>query len=144
MPVARYFLFVGGVLLALLFVFDAYAPKLPVADRVEAAMDLPVIRIHSQRKWPEPIVFDTNRPTIVPTVVAAATVDAVVSVPAVAADVPAKVRGRAAFAQLEPDYPKSEPPKPRSKRKIAKSRVSQPKVLVAQQPRFGFFANNTW
>ena len=33
MPVARYFLFVGGVLLALLFALDAFAPQqLAVAD----------------------------------------------------------------------------------------------------------------
>ena len=50
MPLARYFFFVGGVLLALLFISDAYLPKLPVADR--AYTDLPVIRIHSNRKWP--------------------------------------------------------------------------------------------
>jgi hypothetical protein len=31
MPLARYFLSVGGVLLALLFVADAVAPKVPAA-----------------------------------------------------------------------------------------------------------------
>jgi hypothetical protein len=31
MPLARYFFYVGGVLLALLFIADAYLPKLPVA-----------------------------------------------------------------------------------------------------------------
>ena len=30
MPVARYFLYVGGVLLALLFVIDSLAPREPV------------------------------------------------------------------------------------------------------------------
>ena len=48
MPLARYFLFVGGVLLALLFLSDAYLPKLPAAERADT--DLPVIRIHSDRK----------------------------------------------------------------------------------------------
>ena len=56
MPLARYFLYVGGVLLALLFILDAYLPKIPVADR--AMIDLPVIRIHSDRKWPERVVYE--------------------------------------------------------------------------------------
>jgi len=61
MPLARYFLWVGGVLLALLFVADARLPALPVA---EATTDVPspIIRIHSERKWPERIVFDTSAP----------------------------------------------------------------------------------
>jgi len=64
MPLTRYFLLVGGVLLALLFVADAYLPKLPLADTANA--DLPVIRIHTDRKWPAPVVYDTSLPTIVP------------------------------------------------------------------------------
>ena len=74
MPLARYFIFVGGVLLALLFVVDAYLPKLPatVSDRAEAGTDKSIIRIHSDRKWPERIVFDTSLPTIVPAVKAEA------------------------------------------------------------------------
>jgi len=39
-------------------------PKMP--DEVRADSELPVIRIHSDRKWPERVVFDTNRPSIVP------------------------------------------------------------------------------
>jgi hypothetical protein len=48
MPLARYFFSVGGVLLALLLIADANLPKLPLTDR--ANPDLPVIRIHSDRK----------------------------------------------------------------------------------------------
>ncbi len=33
MLLVRYFFFVGGVLLALLFISDAYLPKLPVGKR---------------------------------------------------------------------------------------------------------------
>jgi hypothetical protein len=67
MPVARYFLFVGGVLLALLFLSNEVLPKLPVeADRAETGPHKSVIRIQSDRKWPERVVFDTNLPTIVP------------------------------------------------------------------------------
>src|ERR1700674_5050455 len=60
MPLARYFLFVGGALLALLFVVDAGLPKFPVPDRADS--DSPVIRIHTDRKWPESVVFNTSLP----------------------------------------------------------------------------------
>src|SRR3954463_2271261 len=68
MPLARYFSFVGGVLLALFFVLDACFPKLPIA--AEPKVYLPVIRISSDRKWPERIVYDTIPPTLDPTPVA--------------------------------------------------------------------------
>jgi hypothetical protein len=147
MPLARYFFFVGGVLLALLFVSDAYLPKLPVAVRADA--DLPVIRIHTDRKWPERVVYDTSRPIIVP--VRTAKAETVVPAPAMVADISAKVRVRDAFAQLPFDPkqtqlsdPKKSEPKLTPKRKIAKRQAAPPMVLVAQQPQFGFFANNTW
>ncbi len=60
MPLARYFLYVGGVLLTLLFIFDAYLTEVPVAQR--AYPNVPVIRIHSDRKWPDRVVFDTSLP----------------------------------------------------------------------------------
>jgi hypothetical protein len=142
MPVARYFLVVGGVLLALLFVLDAVVPKAPVAASTEASADKSVIRIHSDRKWPERVVFDTSLPTIVPLTTAKADAAAVVPAPAQVADVSAKVRVRDAFAQL-PFDPKTEP-KPQPKRKIAKRHIAPPTPPVAQQPHFGFFANNTW
>jgi hypothetical protein len=143
MPLARYFFLVGGVLLALLFVVDAVLPKWPVVDRTDT--DLPVIRIHSDRKWPERVVFDTSIPTIIPAPSAKA--EAVASAPApspVVADVSAKVRVREVFAQFVAPDPKKPEPKLQRKRKIAKSRVASPMVVVAQQPRFGFFDNGTW
>jgi hypothetical protein len=137
MPLVRYFFFVGGALLALLFVFDAYAPPLAVADRTEAAADFPVIRINSDRKWPERIVFDTSVPAIVPAQLAKAE-----TVPTPIAAVVAADRVRAAFAQFTPTDSRKPAPKLPPKRKIAKSRVNPPTVLAAQQPRFGFWANN--
>jgi hypothetical protein len=147
MPLARYFLFVGGVLLALLFVVDAALPTLPVtdADRTDTAVDKSIIRIHSDRKWPERVVFDTNLPTIVPAQTVKA--DAVVPAPpppTIVADVSAKARVREAFAQLVPPEPKKPEPKLQPKRKIAKYRAAPPMVQVAQQPRFGFFDNSAW
>jgi hypothetical protein len=148
MPLARYFLFVGGALLALLLVVNAMLPKLPVTDRAEAGTDRSIIRIHSDRKWPEPVIYDTNLPTIVP---APAQTVAAVPAPETVSDVTTKVRVRDAFAQLPFDPkqaqlsdPRKAEPKLPPKRKIAKKRVAPPTVLVAQQPHFGFFANNTW
>ena len=147
MPVVRYFLLVGGVLLALLFLSNEVLPQLPVAERVaESGPDKPVIRINSDRKWPERVVFDTNMPTIVPPVAPAlvAKAEAAAPAPAAVAEVSAQARGLQAFAQLKPSEPRKPEPKPQPKRKIAKTRFAPPMVVVAQQPRFGFFGNDTW
>jgi hypothetical protein len=139
MPLARYFYFVAGVLLALLLISDAFLPKLLVADR--ANTDLPVIRIHSDRKWPERVVYDTSFPTITPAQIASTEA----SVPALAAvaDVSAKAREREAFAQLQSSEANqlqtSDPKKLQRQRKIAKKRVAPPALLVARQPQFGWF-----
>jgi hypothetical protein len=151
MPVARYFLFVGAALLALLFVADAYLPKLPVTAVTDASVDTPMIRIQSDRKWPERIVFDTSITMVSPVQTAA-----VVQAPAGVADVSAKVRE--AFAQLQPPDAKPSQQLQRAaskapaaaapqKRKVAKKHVAPPMVLVAQQQQqrpFSFFGNNTW
>lgn len=68
MPVGRYFFFVGGLLLALLFFGNHYlADDTSQKFQREAGdVDKAIIRINSAHKWPERIVFDTNLPTIVP------------------------------------------------------------------------------
>ena len=146
MPLARYFSYVGGVLLALLFMLDAYLPKLPVAGR--ANVHVPVIRIYSNQKWPERIVYDTNLPTIVPVQVANTEVR-LPSPPAVA-DVPTKARGREAFAQLQSAEasklkvlePKRREAKPRRERSNATRRAPPPALLVARYQQFGWFGNS--
>jgi hypothetical protein len=65
MPLARYFTFVGSLLLALLFLADWYFPKL-VAPPATAGVDKSIIRLQSAHKWPEATVFDTSLLTIVP------------------------------------------------------------------------------
>src|SRR6266481_6018422 len=143
MPVVRYFLLVGGVLLALLFLLNEVLPQLPVAERVaESGSNKSVIRINSDRKGPERVVFDTNMPTIVPPIAPVLVAKAEAAVPEAA--VSAQARGLQAFAQLKPSEPRKPEPKPQHKRKIAKTRFAPPMVVVAQQPRFGFFANDTW
>lgn len=149
MPLARYFFFVGAALLALLFVADEYLPKLPAAERTNAAADLSVIRIHSDRKWPERVVFDTTLPPITPATTAM--VEAKASAPTNVADVSAKARVREVFAQyplphqLQPADLRKPERKLQSKRKtVARSHIGPPVMLVAQQPRVGLFGNNFW
>jgi hypothetical protein len=63
MPLARYFGFVGGFLLALLFVADFFLPKTETfakPDKVGGS----AIRINSDRKWPERIVFGSAHNSI--------------------------------------------------------------------------------
>jgi hypothetical protein len=65
MPIARYIVWVGASLIALLFAVDWYLPDSPPEPAGEA-VNRPVIRIASIQQPPERIVFDTNQPTIVP------------------------------------------------------------------------------
>lgn len=161
MPLLRYFVFVGGTLLALLFVSDAVLPKQPLPSFLNvASSDLPRMRIHSERKWPERIVFDTSVPTVKPAMVAEAQ-PAAAPTAEIAAVAP-KARVREAFAQLMPpasageaksEYKgdsgtgqapaKAAEARPQAKRKVAKARPSRPLMLVAQQPHFGLFGS-TW
>jgi hypothetical protein len=151
MPLLRYFLYVGGALLALLFICDAVLPQVPLPGNLTSGSDLPAVRIHSDRKWPERVVFDTNVPSV-----AASTVVATVAAPSVPAttDASAKARVREAFAQLPPSGPKTaaiaavEPGKgelkPQPKRKVARARpAGRPVMLMAQQPHYGLF-DTTW
>jgi hypothetical protein len=144
MPVLRYFIFVGGALLALLFVADAYAPPQPAAAKADtvAAVDNPTLRIRSDRKWPQAIVFDTTQPTIVPPPVLKAA--AGVAAPANVAEFSPKARVRETFAQFVPVEPKLEPKQPPRKRKIAKYAEGSRMAQVAQPMRIGVFGNNIW
>jgi hypothetical protein len=148
MPLARYFLYVSGVLLALVFILDACLTRLPVMEGSQ--VNSPVIRIHSDRKWPERIVFDTTLPTIVPapTVI----VEDRVAGPAPITAASAKEREREAFALMQPsDAKRLEPTEPgrrelkqKRQRKIVRRQVTPRSVLVARQPQFGWFGNTIW
>src|SRR5580693_1322461 len=137
MPLARYFLFVGGALLALLLIVDACLPKLPApesasaesASTARAAADIPAIRIRSDRKWPERVEFDTSQPTVTPAPVRTAEA----GVPATVADVAEPVRPREAFAQVQPPK-KPDLKQPPKRRTVARNRGGRT-ILVAQQPR---------
>ena len=69
LPLRRYFLFVGGGLLALLFLLDAVLP--PSGKQSSASEpNFPVIRIHSEVKGPPAVVIDASQRMIVPVIVA--------------------------------------------------------------------------
>jgi hypothetical protein len=155
MPLLRYFVFVGGALLALLLISDVVLPQVPLPGNLTSASDLPAVRIRSQQKWPERVVIDTTIPLPATASVKVAKVEAAPSPQPAIADTTASVRE--AFAQLPPGQsgqPKvaamattelgKTQVKPLPKRKVAKARpAGRPMMMVAQQPHFGFF-NSTW
>jgi hypothetical protein len=142
MPVARYFLFVGGVLLALLLAVDALVPQQAVvASQAAPSIDKTVVRIRSDQKPPERVVYDTSLPTIVPP--QAVTAQAVVPAAAPLADATVQARVRETYAQLVPAEAKKPEGQVQRKRKIAKKRPARP-TQVAQQAHFGFFGGSSW
>ncbi|MDE5452658.1 hypothetical protein GWE18_07170 [Bradyrhizobium sp. CSA112] len=155
MPVARYFLFVGGVLLALLLAIDALVPEQAVvasqaAPQAAPSVDKTIVRIRSDQKLPERVVYDTSLPTIVPP--PAVTAQAVA--PPAPAESAAQARVRETFAQLVPAEAKKPEPQVQRKRKIAKARPAPPmqmaqppqtrQMRIAQQSQFGFFGGPSW
>jgi hypothetical protein len=133
MPLGRYFIFVGGLLLAFFFLIDGYLPQTtapsggPVADRS-------IIRIHSAHKWPSAVVYDTSQPTMAPPAQPASAQAAVAPAPtatrlprdalALAAGVPTTLAVHSA------------PPK-HVKRRIRTTRTA-PSERVAGYETFGF------
>jgi hypothetical protein len=156
MPLMRYFIFVGAALLALLFGVDAYLPKQPnveIAGTTAGAevAGVSAIRIQSDRKWPARLDFDTSLSNVRTAPVRTAEAAA----PAPVANAAAPVRMRDAFAQLQtpvPSTPALQTPAPKKpgpklapkRRAVARSRTVPPTILVAQQPRMGFFPNSIW
>src|SRR5262249_38340708 len=168
MPILRYFLFVGGSLLALLLVANAALPTEPLPSNLTSASDLPPIRIHSDRKLPERVVLDTSaampaQAPVAPLAIAQAKPIVQAPLPPAMAEMSAKARVREAFAQLPPGQDTFEPrmsdmatvvvPEPtklyparqpiRHKAAVAKPRnTGRPMMMVAQQPPRGFLT--TW
>jgi len=145
MPLARYFFLVGGALLALLFFADACMPILPPADAANSSPK--TIRIHSEMKLPERVVYDTSLPTITPSAIAGR--DAVGQAVTIAY-VPAKTEQ--AFAQLQSsDAVRVRPPESRRRqvklqhqRKPARKRVAPYEFQMARQPHLDWFGHFTW
>jgi len=133
----------------LMFAIDAMAPQ-QVALAVHAAppIEKSTLRIRSDQKWPERVVYDTTLPTIVPQAVTVAAA----APPSAGSDVASRPALRDAFAQIEPRAaipaePRKLDAQPVRKRKIAKVNTN-PALRVAQQSHPGFFGppvwNSTW
>ncbi|WP_027577239.1 hypothetical protein [Bradyrhizobium sp. WSM1743] len=108
MPIFRYFIFVGGALLALLFAANYVLPASPAMQVVATASnEQPLIRIRSDRHLPERVVLDTSQPTIAAPAVKTAGVAApqppvADGASAALAEMSAKTRVRETFAQFTP------------------------------------------
>jgi hypothetical protein len=107
MPIFRYFLFVGGALLALLFAANYVLPTSPVTQAIATASnEQPLIRIRSDRHLPERVVLDTSQPTLAAPAVKIAAVAApqtpVEGMSPALAEISAKARVRETFAQFTP------------------------------------------
>ena len=128
MPIARYFIFVGGTLAALLLVADWCLPTPPAMFANQLVIPRSVIRIKSAHKWPEKIVLDTSQPTI--------TAPAVEEPPAQSVWLPPDEAGDhstlEALAQLNPDRPLAavDHPTSRIKRGLASTARSKPVARV--------------
>ena len=151
MPLLRYFLFVGGTLIALLFVANAAFPAMPFPQNLTSVSDHPPVRIHSDRKLPDRVVFDTSvtppqasaapaaataqlqaqlQAQIQASVPAPATVVAQAPIKPVTPEISAKARVREAFAQLPQDQDAFEP----KMTDMATVVVPEPKMYPARQP----------
>ncbi len=139
MPLRSYVLGVGGVLLALLFAADGLLPR-PSATGIVSGTEPPRIRIHSERKGPEAIVFDTTQPTIVPTARSEADVaDATVAAPEAAVRRSFAQVVAARPAQAGGDAPRKISAKHPRKREVAMIRTRPSLSFAAENARFGFF-----
>ena len=141
MPVARYFVFVGGALMALLFAFDFFSPKAAADSGAQSAqtIDRSTLRIRSEQKWPERIVLDTTQPTIMPKAAQTPTVQAALPGPEPAPEMTPKARVRETFAQFVPAEHRKGDTTVTKKRKVAKG-PGQPMRIA----RYGFFGTSTW
>jgi hypothetical protein len=140
-PIWRYLLVVGGALLAVLFAADAVLPRPPTDEIHASGSQLPKIRIYSERREPEAVIIDTNRPAIVPDVTA--TADAPAAAAVLGSPDPAI---RESFARLLPPAPKqADPAQPRTRRnhphpgrKVVTGRYKPPLRHATQHSVFGW------
>lgn len=110
---ARYFVVVGTVLATLLFVANWIWPSAEPVEALASAQDsadAPIARIHSIKKWPDKIQFDTSMPTIVPPAAPSPQVAATVPPPAVATNT-ASASPLDARAEVKPNVQPAPPRK---------------------------------
>lgn len=143
MPLARYFLWVGSFLFALLFIADACFPKLPAVETDTDASPV-LIRIHSIQKWPERVVLDTS--ARMPRVIADAGPLQADPAPQTAAVIPDRVKNALAQLQTSDAVPtQATSPKRHRQQRIVNRRVARPMLPMArQQPVYAWFGNRMW
>ena len=158
MPLGRYFLFVGAMLLAVLVIADGCLPKMPAAESAEPRH--PVIHLYSDQRWPERVAFDTSVQMVNSAQPATAegdtssahSVAAENSVKAPEApDADRSINTRDAFAALRQGNmpkPQSAVPKkfgPENQRKTVRRQASQKTRLVWRQPFYdGYGFRPSW
>ena len=145
MPLGRYFLLMGGALLMVLLVAGAYLPSPPVVEQVETRR--PKIRIHSDKKLPERVAFDTSVPAVTNPVDPTRAETDPPSSPPSADDLSAKARqafarlqssdtSKAKVAELKRPEFKTSPSRRGETRKHA---PAPRKIRLARQPQFDWF-----
>jgi hypothetical protein len=130
MPLFRYFMVTGGGLVALLLVVDRFAGRAE-NDLAQAEQGTPTIRINSDEKWPEKIVFDTSAPRIPAPAIAAA----VVAPPSAPAAVD-KAREAFALAPQPAAGPKPATSAPPKRVAVNRHRRSSTRMAAHDQPMF--------
>jgi hypothetical protein len=139
MPILRYFVVVGAVLLGLMLVADRYFALPPVAEVAATAspLDRSILRIHSDQKLPERIVFDTTLTAPARTSPVVASTASVVTASNVK-PVDSKVDPKLAFAAMEPQVaPKAAPHTPGTRVKPER----RARQRLARQPRSSAIAS---
>ena len=149
MPLARYFLLVGGALLLVLLVIGAFLPSLPAVEPFETQRT--TIRIHSEMKLPERVVFDTSVPSATHS---EAPVIAGIGAPPPSSADDVSAKAREAFAQVQPsdvsrtrvaELKRPEPKPSLSRKSETRKRAAAPrKVRLARQPQFDWFGGRMW
>ena len=149
MPLARYFLLVGGALLVVLLVAGAWLPSLPVVEQAETPRAK--IRIQTEMKLPERVVFDTSMPAVTRPL---GPVRAETGAPSLPSADDVSTKARMAFAHLQSsdvsrlklaDTKRPELKSAPSRKSETRKRAAAPrKVRLARQPQFDWFGGRMW
>jgi hypothetical protein len=144
MPLARYFLYVGGILLALLVIAHVCLPALPLSEA--AGVPSPVIKIYSDQRWPERIVLDTSASVIAPVQTSQPATETHATQ---VLDSPVRARDALAYLQPavagQPDASDSRKHDPKKQHPRKTSRRRAPGAFqVARHPPFGAFGFFGW
>ena len=130
MPIARYFIFVGGALATLLLIAGWCLPTPPAMFANQLVIPRSVIRIKSAHKWPEKVILVTSQPTIAPPAVEEPPAAQSVRLPP---DEAGDQSNLEALAQLKPDTPSAAVDHPTLRIKRGLARTARPK-RVARGP----------